>query len=361
MYDDDVARWECSWSMRLVFAFAKYVPLYQQSLRISVLRWLAAHYSAATISVIQPEGVAVLLQCVSVIPYSVLLEPAIVTLLTHHHVTSAIFFYKLREVPFCALSVENVRCLMYAGCGRPEWDEFVWTMCFGPGILSEIHGVLLTDHPPCDDVTHWCHCLRLHSGLMYHDAPLPNAQPLQRFLSRHAQPGDLTSALNLLLDDDNKWVQRWIAMSFGYQDNIAHAMPIPRETVACHVIGSVVQMAYTVGVCEPLSVALQDYIASLLLHVGYTPHSAARLLRMLIFHADDTHLCVACQRWWRKHGPMVIPSLFQMVTMLSPCIGKLTERCATILPNKCDGAGELEGPRSFLPFDRCKRDSALGC
>ena len=338
---DDVP-WECVWKVRLVFAFARCVPLYQMSLMVSVLQWLAARVTGPMIE--QHDGVAALLWCIAVVPYRVLLEPAVVRLLTHHRVTSVVFFYKLRGVPFHTLVAEDIQGLMHAGRGRPEWDQFVWAVCFGPGVSVETHCMLLSGHPRCEDTRHWCHYMRLHAGLPYHDAP-PTTEPLPRFLSRHAQPGDMARVLCQLTEDDPVCVRRWISVSLGYRDNDTNTTIIPWETMVCHVIGSVVLIAYKVGLTESLPGPVQTHVASLLLDMGYMPQFAAWLLRMLIFHADDEPLHVACHQWWWKYGPSVIPALYLLDPILSPCVLRLAERCNTISPHT---GTELHEPLFFF-------------
>ena len=85
-----------------------------------------------------------------------------------------------------------------------------------------------------------------------------------------------------LTEDDPVCVRRWISVSLGYRDNDTNTTIIPWETVVCHIVGRVVVIAHKMGVVEQLPDPLQEYMASLLLTVGHSPHFAAWLLRMLM-------------------------------------------------------------------------------
>jgi hypothetical protein len=324
-----------NWKMRFVLAFIVYVPQYQMSLISSTMYWLTViePWCAPMDAKMLTSAVE---YCLAAIPCSVALKRPITSLCIQNRSTTRSLFKKLRAVTHKAWNEEDVAFLIHKTKDHPDFDDFVWSVFFNPGVPRSIHTTLLRIHPRCSVTNHWCHCMRLHTNRPDSSPPailgLPcpwkhQSTPMHRFLSQNARPGDMASVLNDLLGEDNFTMRRWVAAASGYKLDRNTIMAMPWDMIICCVLGNVMMFAAQSGFTDLLPDPQQDDIVSRLVRVGSAPQCAVWLLRALIFHSDDTHLCDGCRLWWWRHGESVIVLLSKFGSVLVPCLPRLANRC----------------------------------
>lgn len=320
--------------MRFVVEFLVYVPEYQTSFITTTLQWLA---------LINPwcneenRSTAALEHCLGVISCAVALERPVTNLYIRNQSTTRSLFLKLQGVASKDWIDKDVMYLVRNTKEHPEFDNFVWSVFFSPGVARSIQMVLLHIHPRCSITNHWCHCMRMHTErpdvkpqlIVGMPNPLrhPMTTPMHRFLSNNARPGDMALVLDDLLCHDNFEMRRWVAATLGHKLDHTTIMALPWDVVVCCVFGNVMLFAAQSGFTELLPESQQDEIVSRLLRLGGAPQFASWFLRALTFHVDDAHLCNGCRAWWWKHGETVIPLLVDFGLVLLPCIPRLKNRC----------------------------------
>ena len=359
------------WRRQVVSILIQLAPLHHTSLFVSALRWLAdsavwGDDNVVTMRADRYEWSCVH-RCVLTVPCAVLLEESIITMIaTHRHppIVST-FLARLQEVPMEQWTESAVQHLFRSlPVPSTEVDAFVWATFFQPKMPRSLHAAVFSIHPHCAVRDHWCHFLRLHSGMPNTTSmDAPQGYPLQRIACNHTQPGDLGILLDQLTTTDNRVARRWVAAAFGHNPTDEICATIPWDTIVCWIIGNVVIFTHQSGYWEMLPDAQQQHIGALLLQRGNVPEYSAWFLRALVFHADIHRLCLSCYQWWWRHGRTIIPSLVEQAVVLLPCLPRLAIRCESIVSEggstQMDGAAELTGSVVVLPDTKDHRVGLL--
>jgi hypothetical protein len=353
------------WRRQLVSILIALAPSHHVSLFTLVLRWLAtspgSNGTGMCADRYEWSGVY---RCILVVPCTVLVEEAVVTMITiqrHPPILSA-FLERLHEMTVDQWTEATVRHLFQnLPLQLVDVDRFVWATFFQPMLPRFLYTTIFSIHSHCEVDDHWCYYLRLHSGMTNTTTDAPRGSPLQRIVCNDTQPCDMGRLIDYLTARDNGIARRWVAAAFGHKPNDEACVSIPWDTIVCWIIGNVVIFTHQAGHWEMLSEDQQHHIDTLLLHRGNVPEYAAWFLRALIFHADTNRLCMACYRWWWRHGRIIIQSLAEQVVVLLPCLPQLVQRYQSVSMGgaQIEGVSELFG--SVVFFCVPKRTTACDC